>query len=47
MLNLSLEDDVLKKALYSENPEEKIYIRKIHFRGLTNKKQHADICKIA
>ena len=46
-LDLSLEDNALREALYGENSEEKMHIRKMHLRGLTNKKQHADICKIA
>ncbi len=46
-LDLSLEEGSLRKALYGENPEEKLHIRKMHLRGLTNKKQQADISKIA
>jgi len=46
-LDLSLEESSLRKALYGKNLEEKLYIRKMHLRGLTNKKQQADISKIA
>ncbi|CAG8568710.1 5629_t:CDS:1, partial [Scutellospora calospora] len=46
-LDLSLENNALRKALYGEDPEEKMHRRKMHLRGLTNKKQYADICKIA
>ena len=46
-LDLSLEEGSLRKALYDENPEDKLHIRKMHLRGLINKKQQADISKIA
>ena len=45
-LDLLLEEGSLRKALYGENPEEKLHIRKMHLRDLTNKKQQADISKI-